>query len=134
VRGQDSLDPWLQDILRNPARKSKLFLIVTPLKADNLERWIKKAGLEEAYSDILNCIHYSFSNGLDRAQAAQTTYIPDNLKLALEHPEVISAYLEKEQALGRISEAYNPEFLETQIRPFRCSPVGCIQKDTPHGK
>jgi hypothetical protein len=93
-----------------------------------------EAGLEEAYGDIPNCIRYGFSHGLDRAQAARTTYIPDNLKSALEHPEVISAYLAKEQALGRISEAYDPEFLESQIGPFRSSPVGCIQKDAPHGK
>jgi hypothetical protein len=124
----------LRDILRNRARRSELFPIITPLKADKWERRIRDAGLEEAYGDIPNCIRYGFSHGLDRALAARTTYIPDNLKSALEHPEVISAYLEKEQALGRISEAYDPEFLESQIGPFRCSPVGCIQKDAPHGK
>jgi hypothetical protein len=108
--------------------------MVTPLKADNWERRIKEAGLEEAYGDIPNGIQYGFSHGLDRAQTARTTYIPDNLKSALEHPDVISAYLEKEQALGCISEAYDPVFLESQIGPFRCSPVGCIQKDMLHGK
>jgi hypothetical protein len=117
--GQDSLDPRLQDILCNPACKSKIFPIVTPLKADNWERQIKEAELEATYGDIPNCICYGFSHGLDRAQTARTTYIPDNLKSALEHPKVISAYLEKEQALGRISEVYDPEFLESQIGPFR---------------
>jgi hypothetical protein len=70
ARGQDFLDPRLQDILRNPARKSELFPIVTPLKADNWERRIKEAGLEETYGDIPNGIRYGFSHGLDRAQAA----------------------------------------------------------------
>jgi hypothetical protein len=64
-----------------------------------------EAGLKEAYGDIPNCIQYGFSHGLDRAQTARMTYIPDNLKSALEHPEVILAYLEKEQVLGCISEA-----------------------------
>ncbi|KAJ7306181.1 hypothetical protein DFH08DRAFT_976110 [Mycena albidolilacea] len=98
ARGQDFLDPRLRDILHNHARKSEFFPIITPLKADNWERRIMEAGLEEACGDILNCIRYGFSHGLDRAQAARTTYILDNLKPALEHPEVISTYLEKEQA------------------------------------
>jgi hypothetical protein len=70
ARGQDFLDPRLRDILRNHARKYKFFPIVTPLKADNWERRIMEAGLEEAYGNIPNCIRYGFSHGLDRAQAA----------------------------------------------------------------
>jgi hypothetical protein len=124
----------MQAILHSPIHRSRFFPIVTPLKADNWERRIKEAGLEAEYGDIPNCIQYSFSHGLDRTQAARTTYIPNNLKSAIDHPEVISAYLEKEQELGRILEAYDPVYLESQIGPFRCSPVGCLQKDAPHGK
>lgn len=79
-------------------------------------------------------IRKGFAHGLDPSKRATTTFIPDNLPSALEHADIIDAYILKEQTLGRISEAYDPIQLEKKIGPFRCSPVGCVQKDPPNGK
>jgi hypothetical protein len=129
-----SQDARLQAILRSSAQRAELFPIVTTLKADAWERRIEQAGLVERFGDVPDSIRYGFSHGLDSSRRARTTFIPPNLKSALEHPDVISAYIEKEQTLGRISIGYDPVFLESKIGPFRCSPVGCVQKDAPNGK
>ncbi|KAJ6621288.1 hypothetical protein B0H10DRAFT_1672982, partial [Mycena sp. CBHHK59/15] len=52
-----------------------------------------------------------------------TTFIPENLTSALEHTDIINTYLDKEEALGRISIPLDPALLEERIGPFHCSPV-----------
>ena len=50
-----------------------------------------------------------------------------NLILAYEHPDIVSAYLDKEIALGLISGPYPiPPFPN-----FRCNPLGVVPKKTP---
>jgi hypothetical protein len=134
AQGQVLPDARLQAILCNSAQRAEFFPIVTPLKADAWACCIEQTGLGERFGDVLDGIRYGFSHGLDISCRVKKTYIPHNLKSALKHPDVISAYIEKEQALGRISIGYEPVFLETKIGPFRCSPVGCVQKDPPNGK
>ena len=50
-----------------------------------------------------------------------------NLISAYEHPDIVSAYLDKEIAQGRISGPYPiPPFPN-----FRCNPLGVVPKKTP---
>jgi hypothetical protein len=111
-----------------------MFPIVTPLKADRWEHWIAQMGRAEEYADVPRGIRNGFNHGLDPQRRLDKTFIPPNLTSAFEHPEIIDAYILKEQELGRISPGYDPKLLEAEIGPFRCSPVGCIQRDPPHGK
>ena len=121
-------------IPRSAALPADLFPIVTPLKADRWQHWIAEAGLEEGYGDVPDGIRLGFAHGLDRSLAVRTTFIPKNLTSALEHTDIIDTYLAKEEALGRISIPLDPALLEERIGPFRCLPVGCVQKDPPTGK
>ncbi|KAF7365423.1 putative reverse transcriptase domain protein [Mycena venus] len=114
--------------------ENELFPIVTPLIADQWEHWITKVGLAEEYADVPKGIRNGFAHGLNPSLKATTTFIPRNLQSALDHSDIIDAYIAKEQNLNRISPAYDPILLEGIIGPFRCSPVGCVQKDPPHGK
>jgi hypothetical protein len=91
-------------------------------------------GRAEEFADVPRGIRNGFSHGLDPQQRVTTTFIPRNLTSALEHREIIDAYILKEQKHGRISPGYDPKILEAKIGPFRCSPVGCIQRDPPFGK
>lgn len=110
------------------------FPIVTPLKADRWQHRIAEAGLTREWADVPEGIRNGFAHGLDPEQRLLATFIPKNLTSATTHPEIIDDYIAKEQDLGRISPGYEPAFLERHIGPFRCSPIGCIQKDAPHGK
>ncbi|KAJ7939856.1 hypothetical protein B0H13DRAFT_1850063 [Mycena leptocephala] len=80
--------------------QDELFPIVTPLKADRWEYWITKMGQTEEYADVPKGIRNGFPHGLDISRRLATTFIPRNLASALEQPEIIDAYILKEQTLG----------------------------------
>ncbi|KAF7334414.1 putative reverse transcriptase domain protein [Mycena venus] len=134
-----SAEPAPPQIRRRPtaprdALATELLPIVTPLVADRWEHWIARMGVTREFADVPEGIRNGFSHGIDPDLRATKTFIPKNLTSALEHPDVIDAYLAKEQHLGRISPPYDPTLLEQIIGPFRCSPIGCVQKDPPDGK
>ncbi|KAJ7041250.1 hypothetical protein C8F04DRAFT_901592, partial [Mycena alexandri] len=79
------------------------FPIVTPLKADRWEHWIARAGLSEGWGDVPKGIRNGFAHGFDSSRTLPSTFIPNNLTSANQHPEIIDQYLAKEQQLGRIS-------------------------------
>jgi hypothetical protein len=101
AQGQVLLDARLQAILRNSAQRAEFFPIVTPLKADAWARRIEQAGLGERFGNVPDGIRYGLSHGLDISCRAKKTYIPHNLKSALEHPDVISARRNKLWAESR---------------------------------
>ncbi|KAJ7937958.1 hypothetical protein B0H13DRAFT_1851910 [Mycena leptocephala] len=74
-----------QPTARKPAAPSpEIFPIVTPLKADRWQHWIKVLGVAKEYADVPEGIRNGSSHGLDPERKATTTFIPRNLMSVLE--------------------------------------------------
>lgn len=104
--------------------------ILTPYSADQLEIFLCKANLIEAYPQLPNKLRFGFPLGdLD---PITTTYAPPNLPSALEHDQLIQNYINEELSLGHFSGPFSQTELEAKISPFRSSPLQvAVKEETP---
>ncbi|CAK5276028.1 unnamed protein product [Mycena citricolor] len=127
--GPGPQDTRLLATLRNPVLRSKLFPVVTPLVADAWERHIAAMGRSDEFADVPKGIRNGFPHGLAPSPPLSNSHIPNNHQSALDHADVIDAYLLSEIALGRVSPGYNQSFIEQFIGFVNTSPLGVVQKD-----
>jgi hypothetical protein len=107
-------------------RCEDLLRIVTPLRWRRWEEYLAEAGLGELFKDVPKGIRYGFDLGVD--ELPKCTFIPRNHKSALENPDVVEAYIKTELDAGRYLGPFEPEWLESVIGPFHCSPLGAIEE------
>jgi hypothetical protein len=83
-------------------------------------------GLDE-FGEVLEGLRFGFCLG--PKFELDSFFISDNHKSARDNPDIIHAYIAKEIAAGRYSEAYEPVDLGRCIGYFRTSPLerSCCQ-------
>nr|GAT53150.1 predicted protein [Mycena chlorophos] len=111
---------------RSAAPLSNFLPVLTPLLPDSWERRLRAAGLLEDFGDVPRGLRDGFDFGI--RSFLTHTFIPPNHRSALEHPEVIMAYIRAELAAGHYSGPFHPSRLQNIIGFFRSSPLGVVPK------
>ena len=92
----------------------------TPVNAACLERWLD--GYREDDKEFLVD---GFKNGFRVGfEGTTNNTVPQNLKSALEMPELVTAHIQKELDAGRLA----GPFSEPPFENFQCSPIGLVEK------
>jgi len=102
--------------------------VSTPLDADGLERVLRKFGIFEKWSHVIDGLRHGFDVGVKAETRGERTIIEPNHGSCNKSPQFISDYIASEMAAGRYSEGYTPQELESRIGPYRTSPLGLIPK------
>jgi len=102
--------------------------VSTPLDADGLEEVLRRFGIFENWSHVIDGLRHGFDVGVKAETRGEKTVIEPNHGSCSRSPQFISDYIASEMAAGRYSEGYKPQELESQIGPYRTSPLGLIPK------
>jgi hypothetical protein len=102
--------------------------VVTPLDADGVEALLARFGLTAKWAHVVRGVRDGFDVGV-AVQLDEMVVHPNHGSSELD-PSFIDAYIAKEQAAGRYSEAFSPDELESAIGPFITSPFGLVPKGT----
>jgi hypothetical protein len=102
--------------------------IVTPFIWERWHELLERAGVLQEFADVPKGIRYGWRLGVPDSFPLSCTYIPDNHKSALDHPDFIISYIHAEVSAGRYSGPFSPDRLERIIGHFRTSPLGVIPK------
>jgi hypothetical protein len=113
-------------IVPESAKREDLLRVVTPLRWQKWEEYLTKAGLAELFADVPKGIRAGFDLGVEGLPSC--TYIPRNHRSALENPGAVRSYIETEVEAGRYLGPFEPQWLESVIGPFHCSPLGVIKE------
>ena len=96
--------------------------IVTPVKVDRLDFWLK--GYEDREALVSD---FTIGMSLGCVEEPDFNDIEMNHKMALEHPEEVDKFLEKELKAGRIAGPYS----EKPFDDFHVSPINLREKSVP---
>jgi hypothetical protein len=101
--------------------------LMTPYRAEGWASIVEQCALLDQFGIVPHLIQYGFSLG-DLPPLTRTE-TPQNSKSALEHPEVIDAWVQEEIDLGRLEGPYSIGEMERCLDgPFRTSPLGVVEK------
>lgn len=101
-------------------------LVVTPYKADAWDDFLARYSLTMKYPNLSNSIRLGFRAGYPPDFISSFT--PPNMPSALEHPEVLDAYILEELEAGRVSGPFTKSQIELILGPFRSCPLGLVPK------
>jgi hypothetical protein len=112
---------------------SELYRITTPYKAEGFRIALEENGLTSRYPNIVTDI----KQGSPIGNPPQLThsFIPPNMKSALQHPQIVDEHIAEEVQAGRMSGPFTLN--ETHIifkGHFRTSPLGLTEKEPGDGK
>ena len=100
--------------------------IVTRLRPDIFEAFLAQAGVAEQFHDVVIGLREGFTLGLENFSLSRS-YTPDNhAKLPHEIDFINSKYAE-EIALGRISQGYSLEEIESVVGFVRTAPLSVVE-------
>lgn len=114
--------------LLKSAHSNGFLPIVTPFLWQKWHELLDRAGALQEFADVPKGIRFGWRLGIPDSFPLNCTYIPDNHKSALDHPEFIMSYIHAEVAAGRYTGPFSPDRLERIIGFFRTSPLGVIPK------
>ncbi len=105
-----------------------LLQITTPLRGKVWEQELAEHPDRQLANYVTHGIFHGFRVGFDHSKPLRSR--PGNMKSALEHPDVVSTYLEQERALNRMA-VVHPE----DMPHIHChiSPFGVIPKKSKPG-
>jgi hypothetical protein len=105
--------------------------IVTPFLWRKWHELLECAGALQEFADVPKGIRFGWCLGIPDSFPLNCTYIPNNHKSALEHPDFIISYIHAEVAVGRYSGPFAPDRLEHIIGFFHTSPRASFQNLAP---
>ena len=102
--------------------------VVSPLSPAVWARSLLRYNLLSNFADIPLGLSSGFRTGV--SSTLLNSYTPDNHSSATAHPEIVSAYIQKELTAGRYSGPFSFAQLYSTLGPFRTAPLGLVPK--PH--
>jgi len=102
--------------------------VSTPLDVFALGEVLRRYGIFEQWSPVLDGLQHGFDVGVKAAARGLETLMDPNHGSCHKDPQFISDYITSEIAAGRYSAGCTPQELASQIGPFRTSPLGLIPK------
>ncbi|QRV78783.1 polyprotein like [Ceratobasidium sp. AG-Ba] len=104
----------------------------TELVPDQWESTLRQLDLLDKFRDVPLGLRLGFRIGA--LGPVSSTFIPKNHKSATLHPDIIQEHILSELAAGRYAGPYTQDVLEGAIGPFRCAPLGVVDKASSPGK
>jgi hypothetical protein len=111
--------------------RSSASRIFTRLIPDKWESVLRQLGLWDQFGDVPDGLRFGFKIGAP--DPVKFTFLPNNHKSALACPSVIEKHILSEITAGRYAGPYTRTILEKAIGPFRCAPLGVVDKPSDPG-
>ena len=102
--------------------------VSTPLDVNELEIFLKKLGIFNNWSHVIDGLWNGFDVGAKAEIRGQKTIIEPNHSSCRKGPRFISDCIAPETIAGRYSEGCTPQELESRIGRHPTSPLGLIPK------
>jgi hypothetical protein len=129
----DAVCPSSLTMERCNALASELYRITTPCKAKGFRIALEENGLTSRYPNIVTDIKQASPIG--NPPQLTHTFIPPNMKLALQHPHIVDEHIAEEVQAGHMSSLFTLD--ETHIifnGHFRTSSLGITEKELGNRK
>jgi hypothetical protein len=115
------------------ALASELYTITTPYKAKGFKIALEQAGLTSHYPNLLTDIPQGLPIG--KPPLLTHTFVPPNMKLALQHPQFVNAHIPEEIEAGHMSGPFTLNKTHFIFKGhFHTTPMGVIEKEPRDGK
>jgi hypothetical protein len=115
------------------AAASDLYRVITPYNAEAFHRALDTAGLTSRYPNLV--IDIQQGSPIGNPLPVTETFVPPNMKSALEHPQFIDQHITEEVEAGRMSGPYTRD--ETHHifgGHFQTTPLGIIEQEPGSNK
>ncbi|QRV80638.1 site specific recombinase, phage integrase family protein [Ceratobasidium sp. AG-Ba] len=112
--------------------RTELKHVFTKLIPDQWEILLQQLDLLDEFGDVPIGLRNSFRIGAPRLSSP--TYIPNNHKTATDRPHIIEEHILSELSAGRYAGPFSQDVIENALGPFRCAPLGLVDKASSPGK
>ncbi|QRV75751.1 Reverse transcriptase domain protein [Ceratobasidium sp. AG-Ba] len=106
-----------------------------PLVVEGVFPWeilLRQLDLLDEFGDVPIGLRNGFRIGAPRLSSP--TYIPNNHKTATDRPHIIEEHILSELSAGRYAGPFSQDVIENALGPFRCAPLGLVDKASSPGK